>query len=148
MSGTWPEDLVAVAEILSPQGTRGEVKALPLTSSLDRFDKLRSVTALKGGTRRMLSLVGWRPWREFVMLTFVEIVDIDAAESIRGARICVPLAERAVLPAGRYYLDDLVGLKVTTSTGQDLGNIASVMATGLTMSLCKSPTGVNCSCRP
>lgn len=130
MNQPWPEDLVAVAEILCPHGIRGEVKALPLTSSPDRFADLRAVTAVKTGLRKALTLANWRPWREFVMLTFAEVKEIGAAEPLRGARICVPMTERASLPAGRYYHDDLVGLKVRTTAGEDLGCIAEVMATG------------------
>ena len=130
MTTVWPDHLVAVAQILSPQGIRGKVKALPLTGRLERFTQLRAVTAWKDGTERPLTLVAWRPWRQYVVLGFSELGEIEGAETIRGALIGVPSDERAILPPGEYYHDDLVGLAVMTEAGQRLGRVVSILTTG------------------
>ena len=129
MSEAWPDNLVAVAEVLGPQGNRGEIKAVPLTDRPERFAELRTVTAWKDGVQRRLTLESWRAWRDFVILGFAELTGIDDAEAIRGAMICIDAAERAVLPEGRYYHDDLVGLLAVTVTGRPLGRVTSVMTT-------------------
>lgn len=126
----WPGDLVAVAEVLCPQGNRGEVKAIPLTSRLERFGELRSVTAWKDGASRPLTLVRWRAWRQFVILGFAEVAGIGEAEALRGAMICITARERAALPAGEYYHDDLLGLSVMTEEGRDLGRVVEIIVTG------------------
>ena len=130
MTEAWPDHLVAVAEVLSPQGNRGEVKAMPLTGRLERFAELCAVTAWKDGTERSLTLVAWRPWRQYVVLGFAELGDIEGAEAIRGALVCVSAGERAALPPEQYYHDDLVGLAVMTEAGQRLGRVVSILTTG------------------
>lgn len=126
----WPQELVAVAEVVSPQGNRGEVKAVPLTGHLERFDALRAVVAWKDGTERPLTLTAWRAWRGFVILGFAELATIGEAETLRGAMICVRAEERAALPADEYYHDDLFGLQVLTEEGRPLGRIAAILVTG------------------
>lgn len=130
MTKVWPDHLVAVAEVLSPQGNRGEVKAMPLTGRPERFAELRAVTAWIDGTERPLTMVAWRTWRQYVILGFAELAEIEDAEAIRGALICVPSGERAALPPEEYYHDDLVGLAVATEAGQRLGRVVSILTTG------------------
>jgi 16S rRNA processing protein RimM len=43
---------------------------------------------------------------------FVGVASIDEAEKLRGLEIQVPFSERVALPAGRYYISDLVGCAV------------------------------------
>ncbi|MGQ9780121.1 MAG: ribosome maturation factor RimM [Bacillota bacterium] len=126
----WPEELVAVAEVISPQGNRGEVKAMPLTGHLERFDVLRAVVAWKDGRARPLTLTAWRAWRNFIVLGFAELTTIGEAETLRGAMICVRAEERAVLPTDEYYHDDLFGLQVLTEEGRALGRVTEILVTG------------------
>lgn len=130
MSGPWPEELVAVAMVLRPQGNRGEVKAVPLTGRSERFAELRRVTAWRKGEAKELILKAWRTWRQFVILGFDGIDGIESAETLRGAMICVPREERGVLPPGHYYHDDLLGLAVQTAEGEPLGRLAEILETG------------------
>lgn len=130
MKKDWPEELVAVAEVVSPQGNRGEVKAIPLTAHVERFASLRAVTAWKDGEMRPLTLTTWRVWRNFIVLGFAELTDIGAAETLRGAMICIRAEERAALPAGEYYHDDLLGLVVMTEEGRFLGRVEEILVTG------------------
>ncbi|NLG83273.1 MAG: 16S rRNA processing protein RimM [Firmicutes bacterium] len=126
----WPEELVAVAQVVSPQGNRGQVKAIPLTGHLERFDTLQRVMVWKDGRMRPLTLTTWRAWRGFVILAFAELTTMDEAEALRGAMICVRVEERAALPADEYYHDDLFGLQVLTEDGRLLGRITEILATG------------------
>ena len=126
----WPQELVAVAEVVSPQGNRGEVKAIPLTGHLERFDRLRAVVAWKDGRARPLTLTAWRSWRNFIFLGFAEVASIAEAENLRGAAICVRVEERAALPTGEYYHDDLFGLAVLTEEGRVLGRVEEIIVTG------------------
>lgn len=142
MNGVWPEDLVAVAEVLCPHGNKGEVKALPLTGRPDRFGELRTVVAWKDGAGRPLTLARWRAWRQFVVLGFAELTDIGGAETVREAMICIRAEERASLPQWQYYHDDLLGAAVMTDTGCRLGQVVSIMPTGANdVLVVRSPDG-------
>jgi len=130
MTADQPENLVAVAEIISPQGRHGQVKAMPMTFSTDRYADLHQVTACIGDATMPLTLTGWRVRGQFVYLDFAEVMGIGEAETLRGALVCIPASERAVLPEGSYYHDDLTGLSVQSTTGECLGRVQSVLVTG------------------
>ncbi len=130
MKPVWPNDLVAVAEVICPQGNKGEVKALALTGSPERFATLRTLTAWRDGARLTLTLTAWRQWRGYLVLGFAEASNIDAAESLRGSLLCINAAERAALPQDQFYQDDLLGLSVVTEDGDPVGRLISISATG------------------
>jgi len=119
-----------VAEVVCPQGNRGEVKAVPLTGQLERYDGLGAVTAWHSGRERTLILESWRAWRQFVVLKFAGLESIDDAETIRGALICVRIEERAELPPDQFYHDDLLGLAVCSEDGREYGRVSSILTTG------------------
>src|SRR5208282_2632472 len=49
------------------------------------------------------------------------------AEALRGAELAVPESDRAPLNDNEYYVSDLMGLRVETSSGEPLGVVEEVM---------------------
>jgi 16S rRNA processing protein RimM len=107
---------VTVARILRPHGLRGEVAAEILTDFPERFLALREVWLADGHTApRPLGVR--RCWLSRsrggqAIFHFAGIEDRDAAERLRGLEVQVPLARRAKLPSGNYYVSDLIGCEV------------------------------------
>lgn len=107
---------VTLARILRARGRRGEVAAEILTDFPERLTKLREAY-LWDGTRE-LGRVGVRScWlarsRGGQAIFHFEGVDsIAEAEKLVGLTVQVPLADRMPLPAGRYYVTDLIGCEV------------------------------------
>ncbi len=124
------EDLIAVGEIIKAQGIRGELKVIPLTDNLKRFGEIRRIYFKAQEGLREYKLVGYRPFREYVLLKFDGINDLTAAEGLGRGLIYIPRSERPLLPVGRYYLDEIEGLNVLTSAGEKLGTIIEIYATG------------------
>ena len=54
----------------------------------------------------------------------------EAARDLRGAEIAVPLAEAVPLPEGSYYGAELIGVRVVAETGEPVGTLREVIATG------------------
>jgi 16S rRNA processing protein RimM len=54
----------------------------------------------------------------------------DAAEGLRGRLVVVEEATLAELPAGEYYSYQLVGCRVKTEEGRELGTVREIWATG------------------
>lgn len=54
----------------------------------------------------------------------------EEARDLRGAEISVPLAEAAPLPDGSYYGAELIGVRVVALTGEPVGTLREVIATG------------------
>jgi 16S rRNA processing protein RimM len=107
---------VTLAKILRPRGLRGEVAAEILTDFPERLPKLREVWLADGRSapRRVRVQRCWlSPGRGGkVIFHFAEVDSIEAADTLRGLEVQVPIEQRAQLDAGSYFVSDLVGCEV------------------------------------
>ncbi len=111
-----PTEYVTLARILRPRGTRGEVATEILTDFPERLTALRHVFLSDGKSAPRPARVV-RVWLSHsrggqAIFQFEGCDSIAAAEKLRGLDVQVPLAERVALPAGRYYVTDLIGCEV------------------------------------
>lgn len=121
---------VEIGRIVGVFGIRGEVKLEPYADSPTRYNALNKVTArFPDGSRRSLMVAGVRKHMTHILLRFEGIPDPSQAETLRGATLVVPLSERPALPAGQYYVSDLIGLTVVTTAGDEIGPITDVLQT-------------------
>ena len=127
------ESYVTLARILRPRGVKGEVAAEILTDFPERLTKLPEVFLADGkaAPRRVEVKACWLSQSRGgqAIFQFVGCDSIEAAEKLRGLEVQVPLAERAPLPAGRYYVSDLIGCEVFQN-GVRIGIVRDVQFTG------------------
>jgi 16S rRNA processing protein RimM len=107
---------VQVARIIRPRGNKGEVLAELLTDFPARLSSLLRVY-LRGaqGDPRLIGLQNFwvdRNHPEHGIFHFEGCASIDAAEKLRGLDVLLPLADRVKLPAGKYFVSDLIGCSV------------------------------------
>jgi 16S rRNA processing protein RimM len=124
-------DLIAVGEVIKAQGVKGELKTIPLTDDLRRFGQIGRVflqSANQGLVK--LTIQSYRLFKEFVLLKFEGVDDLDAAVNLGRGLLLIPRDERPKLPAGRFYLDEIIGLDVFTVTDELLGQVDQVIQTG------------------
>ena len=103
---------------------RGELCVQPYASDPSRYDRLRRVVV--GGCER--AVVAARPHGPDILVRLEGVGDRAAADALRGEELFVPASERAPLPEGRYYVDDLVGLAAVGPDGAWLGRVEEVLA--------------------
>jgi 16S rRNA processing protein RimM len=110
---------VIVARILRPRGNKGEVAAELLTDFPERLTKLAEVFlgASGGGSAepRLTALKScWlsQNHKGQAVFHFEGCNSISEAEKFRGLDVLLPIEQRAVLGAGQYFVDDLVGCLV------------------------------------
>jgi 16S rRNA processing protein RimM len=126
--------MVAVGRVVRPHGLRGEVVVASETDfGGERFKVGAVVYAPAGeGEPRRLTVATSREDRGRWVVGFDAVGSIDEAEAMRDAELRIPAEDRRVLEPGAFYVDDLVGCRVRTVTGEDVGTIARVeMATGV-----------------
>lgn len=116
---------IAIAEIQAPHGVRGGLRIRPLGSFPERFRPGVAVR-LASEPERARRIERVRPHRGALVIKVEGIDDRSAAEALRGVRLVVPPADRHPLPPGSYYVDDLRGLRVVTSTGREMGVVVDV----------------------
>ena len=72
-----------------------------------------------------------RPTRnDQVILTFEGVHSSCVARGLVGESVTIPEASSPVLPEGEYYHFQLIGLRVLTEDGEDLGQVREILETG------------------
>ena len=120
------DDHVVVGRVLGPWGIRGDVRVELHTGSPERFAAGARVY-LDGAETAVVSS---RPHKGGLVVRFASVAGRTAAETLKGASLTVPRDEVAPLPGGSYYYFQVIGLRVVTNDGDDLGRVHEVLATG------------------
>jgi len=128
-----------VARVVRPHGRRGEVAAEVLTDFPDRLTTLSSAALWDGHSapRRVAVRSCWlrpprRPGQSHggqAIFHFEGSDSISEAEKLTGLEVQIPLGDRLPLPAGSYYVTDLIGCAVGEQ-GEVIGQVRDVQLTG------------------
>jgi 16S rRNA processing protein RimM len=125
---------VTVARLLRPHGVRGEVAAEILTDFPERLTRLTSVELWDGNSapRRVAVRKCWLSHSRGgqAIFQFADCDSVDDAKKLVGLEVQVPLADRVKLPAGSYYVSDLVGCEVRKKGGTEIGRVRDVEING------------------
>lgn len=122
---------VQIGQILGAHGLRGEVKVASLTDIPDRFATLSEVAVRTARSFTVCRVLGARETAPGTWLLRLEgIGDRTAAEALRGAALLVREEDSPALPPDVYYVHQLIGLRVVTTDGRELGAISEVIETG------------------
>lgn len=105
---------VSVARLLRPQGRHGEILAEILTDFPERFERMQGAFLARdpGGAPTPVAIE--RSWlhKGRVVLKLAQVDSISAAESLRGAELMIPVAERVPLEPEAAYIGDLTGCEL------------------------------------
>ena len=106
------EDFFQVGVITSTHGIKGEVKVFPTTDDAKRFKRLKEVILDTGKERLELEIEGVKFFKQFVILKFKGIDNINDVEKYRKASLLVTRKNAVKLDKDEYFVADLIGLKV------------------------------------
>ncbi|MBQ7794485.1 MAG: 16S rRNA processing protein RimM [Clostridia bacterium] len=120
-------NMLEVGKIVNTHGLRGEVKVVPWTDYPEVFEDIKTVFTADG---KEFNIKGIKYQKSNIILRFAEITDIDEAEKLKGKTVFAERNALGELPEGVYYVADLIGLKVITDEGEELGEISDVLQTG------------------
>lgn len=124
-------ELVAVARVAKARGLRGEVAADLLTDFPERFDGLEELIAVAPtGERRRLRLEGHWFHAGRVVLKFEGYDTPETAAELAGTELAVPEAETVALADDEFYDWQLVGCRVETIEGVEVGEVTEVLHYG------------------
>jgi 16S rRNA processing protein RimM len=122
--------LVELGGIVNLHGIRGELRLLPHNPDTTLIDGLRELVLVRrDGTRETHRIRGARRHKRFVLLTLDGIDSATAAQALVGCRVAIP--RTALPPAGpnAVYHADLIGCRVVTTDGTDLGHVREMLVT-------------------
>ena len=123
------EQFLQVGVISSTHGIRGEVKVFPTTDDPMRFKKLKKVLLDTGRERLELEVHSVRFFKQFAIVKFKGIDNINDIERYKGKGLFVPREDAVPLGEDEYYIADLIGMEVFTEDGH-FGVVKDVMETG------------------
>ena len=109
---------VLVARILRARGNKGEVAAEILTDFPERLTSLREVFVGHADSmnepRHLAVKSCWlsQNHRGQAVFHFEDVDSISEAEKFRGLEVLLPFEQRVALPAGQYFVSDLIGCSV------------------------------------
>ena len=124
------ENILQVGIISSTHGIRGEVKVFPTTDDVNRFKKLKEVLLDTGKETLPLTIEGVKFFKQFVILKFKGLDNINDIEKYRQKSLYVTRKNAVRLQRDEYFIADLIGLKVQDEDGTELGTVKDVIETG------------------
>ncbi len=120
------ENLLEIGQIVNTRGLRGEVKVMHWCDDPSVFEELDFVII----ENKEYDIETVKYHKNFVILKLAGINHIDEAEAYKNKTLFVSRDMLGELPQGTYYICDLLGCRVSTVSGQDLGVIDDVIKTG------------------
>lgn len=128
---------IEIGKVLKAQGIKGEVK---LACFVDDASMLKGVKQVYIGANGY-AVVRLRCDGAFCYLLLDGVSDRNAAEALRNWTVYAD-KESVDLPDDRFFVDDLIGCKVLTDDGTEVGEVVDVLQYGAAdVFVCKGPRG-------
>ena len=116
-------EFVRVGQIVGAFGLKGELKVEPMTDFEDRF--------LPGSRLRLngdwVTVQSMRVHKDRPLIKLTGINDLTAAETLKWKYLEAAPKQEADLPDDEYLVDDLMGLTVVTTAGEELGEVDDIL---------------------
>jgi 16S rRNA processing protein RimM len=125
-----PADLVIVGHVLDAWRLDGGVKIAPYSTDAAALLAAREWWFDVKGAMRSFDVVSAKAHGGTVTARLVGIVDRDAAEGLKGARISIARRHFPVADDDAFYWVDLIGLAVANLAGEPLGRVADLLDNG------------------
>jgi 16S rRNA processing protein RimM len=118
--------LVVIGQAVKPFGIKGELRIRPFTESFESFE--RSSVLIFGETPcKVLKL---RIHKGAALVTLEGIDTPEKAKDLAGSLVKTHLENLPPKEEDEYYWSELIGMKVFTVDGRDLGELTQVIETG------------------
>ena len=136
-TGDSSEGLVAVGRIIGAHGREGEIRVKSTSDVPGRFDEGQTLYVSRDGVspeEQTYQIAKTRSTgskgKDLLIISLQGFRDRDQALQLAGLWLCVPQSEVPFAEEGEYFHYELLGLKVRTVEGEDLGEVAEILETG------------------
>ena len=131
---------VVIGKFRKPHGIRGEIRMTVLTDFPELLEVGQSVFV---GSKYQAYKISSIRWHGGDLLVALEgLADRTAVEIFRNILVHMKSGDIPEPAEGDYYHHQLLGVKVLTDQGEDLGTLKEILITGANdVYLVKSPTG-------
>jgi 16S rRNA processing protein RimM len=122
-----------VGKIVNTHGVKGEVKVVSSTDfPEERYQKGNNLHLFLPNKKEPVSLVieSHRTHKNFDLLTFEGFNDINQVEIFKEGILKVQEDQLQDLEEGEYYYHEIVGCKVVTGEGEEIGTVKEILSPG------------------
>ena len=120
------ERLIYVATVVRPHGLLGTLKVKVESNNPLRFAPQSRLLLVQGERITPVEVESFSDQDRFGLLKLKEIISIEQAEALKNAELAVMDDELKPLPPGEFYTFQIIGLKVVSEQGRELGQIIQV----------------------
>lgn len=117
--------MYVVGRVLKPQGIKGEIKVLSISTNPERFKTLEEIY-IKREKLTSFSIESARTSGKFVFLKLLGINNREESEYLRGCDVYIKESDLIDLQPGEYFVHQLIGCSVFAEEGQNLGKLIDV----------------------
>ncbi len=121
-------DFIQVGKIVNTHGIKGEVRIIPLTDNMHRFDKLEKVYL--GEKKLKLEITNVRYKDNIVILKFNCYDNINDVEKFKNQYIYVDEEDKIDLKDNQYFIFDIIGCKVLDTLNREIGIVVDIIQAG------------------
>ena len=119
-----------VGQIVNTFGIKGEVKVVPFTNDMKRFDDLKKVYVTSRKDSKLYKVESVRYHKNMVLLKLEGINNPEDAEMLKNSYLEIDRKDAIPLEEGTYFIADLIGLEVYSDEGNLLGKVEDIYNTG------------------
>jgi 16S rRNA processing protein RimM len=123
-----PVGYLAVARVAGAHGIRGEVRCEVITDFPERLKRTQRL--YRGEGHVSVDLERARLDKRGAILKLAGVESRDDAEALRGQMLYVAEADAVSLPGDSYFWHQIIGLRVRSDSGDELGQVSEIMQTG------------------
>lgn len=124
------EEMAVVGRVARAHGIRGQVIVNPETDfPAERFRDGAELFIRRAEHVEPVVITSVRFHRDRPIVGLRGIDDMSAAIALAGLELRVPVDRLSPLPAGVFYRHDLVGCRVETASGREIGVVSEVEGT-------------------
>ena len=116
-----------VGRVLRAWGIRGDLKIAPFTDRPEDLKLYQSVFV--GPQRKRYDVKSFRPYQGNWLLHLIGVETRTDAEALHGQEILIETAQRQ-RREGEFHAREVIGLKVRTIDGDELGQVTEILVTG------------------
>jgi 16S rRNA processing protein RimM len=127
-----PNELIAVGKINGTHGVKGHLKVYSYSGNIESLKAVR-IAILRSpdsATTAEYEVKSVKPHGSGFILGLNNLDDIDQALTLVGSELCLKRNQFPEPEDDEYYWCDLIGLRVFTDEGVELGTITDIFETG------------------
>ena len=115
---------------MNTHGIKGDLKIIPLTDDIKRYDELDWVYIDVNSNLKKYTSESVKYHKQNVLLKLKDIDNMNEALLLKNSFVKIPRELAIKLPSNSYFICDLIGCEVVDENGKVLGKVTDIIETG------------------